>query len=126
MERAIQFTACAEMPDEKVAHSNGRYAMEADEHGHDDHGHDTEGIRGILEEIRDGDTSHIEGLEAIRGLVGSEGHGHDDHGEHGDHDEHDHGIFDPHVWLDPVLAVRQIYNIRDALVEADPDNAQTY
>ena len=100
-----------------------------DEHGHDDHGHDTEGIRGILEEIRDGDTGYAEGLEAIRELVGSEGHddhGHGDHGDHGDHDEHDHGAFDPHVWLDPVLAVRQVHNIRDALVAADPDNAQTY
>ena len=100
--------------------------MEDDGHGHDEHGHDiAEGIRGILEEIRDGDTSHMEGLEAIRELAGSEGHGHDEHDEHG-HDEHDHGAFDPHVWLDPVLAVQQVYNIRDALVAADPDNAQTY
>ncbi len=100
--------------------------MEADEHGHDEHGHDTEGIRGILEEIRDGDTGYAEGLEAIRELVGSEGHDdHDDHG-HGGHDEHDHGAFDPHVWLDPILAVQQVYNIRDALMAANPDNAQTY
>ena len=100
--------------------------MEADEHGHDEHGHDTEGIRGILEEIRDGDTGYAEGFEAIRDLVGSEGHDdHDDHG-HGGHDEHDHGAFDPHVWLDPILAVQQVYNIRDALMAANPDNAQTY
>ncbi len=119
-------------------HDEHDTAMEADEHGHDEHdhghdehGHDTEGIRGILEEIRDGDTGYAEGLEAIRELAGSDDHGHDDHddhghGDHGDHDEHDHGIFDPHVWLDPVLAVRQVHNIRDALVAADPDNAQTY
>ena len=123
--------------DAMEADEHGHDAMETDEHdehahdehGHDDHGHDTEGIRGILEEIRDGDTSHADGLEAIRELVGSEGHDdhddHDDHG-HGGHDEHDHGAFDPHVWLDPVLAVQQVYNIRDALVAADPDNAQTY
>ena len=108
-------------------------AEEADEHGHDDHGHDehghddhaiTEDIRGILEEIRDGDTSHADGLEAIHDLVGSEGHddhGHDDHGH-----DHDHGEFDPHVWLDPVLVVQQVLNIRDALAAADPDNAETY
>ena len=104
-------------------------AEETDDHGHDDHGHDdhsiTEDIRGILEEIHDGDTSHADGLEAIHDLVGSEGHGHDDHG-HDDHDEHDHGEFDPHVWLDPVLAVQQVMNIRDALATADPDNAETY
>ena len=103
-------------------------AME--EHGHDDHGHDdhsiTADIREILEEIRDGDISHEEGLDAIRDLVGSGGHGHDDHDDHGGHDEHDHGEFDPHIWLDPVLAVQQVANIRDALVSADPGNAGTY
>ena len=93
--------------------------------GHDDHGHDdhafTEDIRGIIEEIHDGDTTHEEGLEAIHDLIGSEeghGHGHD----HG----HDHGDFDPHVWLDPVLAKQQVLNIRDALIREDPDNAETY
>jgi zinc transport system substrate-binding protein len=32
----------------------------------------------------------------------------------------------PHVWLDPVLAIQQVEAIRDGLVAADPDNAQTY
>ena len=93
-------------------------AME--EHGHDEHV-DTEGIRGILEAIRDGDTGYEEGLEAIHDLVGSEGH--DDHGAH---DAHDHGAFDPHIWLDPVLAVQQVENIRDALMEVDQGNADMY
>ena len=107
-------------------------AMEApdhDDHGHDEHGHDDHGIiadiREILEQIRDGDISHEDGLEAIHELVGSDGHGHDEPDEHG-HDAHDHGAFDPHVWLDPVLAVQQVANIRDALVAADPANADTY
>ena len=108
---------------------------EMEEHGHEEHGHDehaiTADIREILEEIRDGDIGHEEGLEAIRDLVGSGGHGHDDHDDHGHddhggHDEHDHGAFDPHVWLDPVLAVQQVVNIRDALMSADPGNAGTY
>ncbi len=34
--------------------------------------------------------------------------------------------FDPHMWLDPILAMRQVDNIRDGLVMADPDGAQHY
>ena len=97
-------------------------AEDTDEHGH----MDAEDIQGILAEIRDGDISHADGLEAIRTLVGSHEGGHDDHDEHDGHDGHDHGAFDPHVWLDPVLAVQQVTNIRDALVMADPANAGTY
>lgn len=33
---------------------------------------------------------------------------------------------DPHVWLNPLLAKRQAEAIKDALVEADPDNSETY
>ncbi|UYG04077.1 zinc ABC transporter substrate-binding protein [Halomonas sp. LR3S48] len=52
-------------------------------------------------------------------------HGHDDHG-HDDHDDHDHGDDDPHGWQD--LATGKVYvgNIRDGLIEADPDNEAAY
>jgi zinc transport system substrate-binding protein len=33
------------------------------------------------------------------------------------------GSYDPHVWLDPVLAEKEIENIRDALIKADPSNS---
>lgn len=33
---------------------------------------------------------------------------------------------DPHVWTDPVLGQRMVGNIRDALVELDPEHAETY
>ena len=36
------------------------------------------------------------------------------------------GTYDPHVWLDPVLAEKEVENIRDALVKADPANSQYY
>jgi zinc/manganese transport system substrate-binding protein len=32
----------------------------------------------------------------------------------------------PHVWLDPVLAIQQVETIRNGLVEADPNNAEIY
>lgn len=32
----------------------------------------------------------------------------------------------PHVWLDPVLAIREVENIRDGLMKRDPANADAY
>jgi ABC-type Zn uptake system ZnuABC Zn-binding protein ZnuA len=34
--------------------------------------------------------------------------------------------WDPHIWLDPLRAIRQVENIRDGLKEADPDRAHLY
>lgn len=36
------------------------------------------------------------------------------------------GMYDPHVWLDPVLAKGQVESIRNALMNADPLNAKSY
>ena len=36
-----------------------------------------------------------------------------------------HGL-DPHMWLDPNLIVIYVENIRDALIQLDPDGASTY
>ena len=55
-----------------------------------------------------------------------------DHDEHEqDHDEHeqDHGDQvrqDPHIWLNPVLAKKQVQNIAKALIELDPENKKYY
>lgn len=34
--------------------------------------------------------------------------------------------YDPHVWLDPILASRQVDNIKKGLIEADPQNEAAY
>lgn len=62
-----------------------------------------------------------EGIEAMKGEDGHDEHKHDEHG-HGHH----HPEGNPHVWLDPVLAQQQVGNIRDRLIEIDPDNADSY
>lgn len=41
------------------------------------------------------------------------------------HAEHDGGM-DPHIWTNPVVAMRIVELIRDTLMEMDPDNAKTY
>jgi len=53
--------------------------------------------------------------------AGDDGHEHEQEA-HG----HEHGIYDPHVWLDPVLAMDIVKAIGEALAEADPDNSAAY
>ena len=37
-----------------------------------------------------------------------------------------HTSTDPHIWLDPILVIHQVENIRDGLIKADPKNALYY
>jgi zinc/manganese transport system substrate-binding protein len=46
--------------------------------------------------------------------------------EKGKAGEHVHADGNPHVWLSPVLAKRQVETIRDGLMAADPANKATY
>ena len=44
-------------------------------------------------------------------------------------DEHANNVgvlFDPHIWLDPLLAKQQVEKIRDGLIKIDPANAAYY
>lgn len=61
-------------------------------------------------------------VEASKGISLREGHGEEEEGE----EEHDHGEFDPHVWLDPQNAKKEMENIKDALCKADPDHKDYY
>lgn len=38
----------------------------------------------------------------------------------------DHTTYNPHVWLDPILAKHQVMIIKDAIIEADPNNKKYY
>ncbi|XKH60416.1 zinc ABC transporter substrate-binding protein [Halomonas sediminis] len=42
------------------------------------------------------------------------------------HDDHAHGDDDPHAWQDLTLGKVYVTNIRDGLIEANPENAATY
>lgn len=50
---------------------------------------------------------------------------HEDEHQH-EGDEHDHGPWDPHIWLDPVLAQHQVQQIAAALSRVDPPGTATY
>ena len=39
---------------------------------------------------------------------------------------HEHEVGDPHMWLDPNLVITYVENIRDGLIQVDPDGAEIY
>ncbi|MBA1334563.1 MAG: Zinc ABC transporter, substrate-binding protein ZnuA [Firmicutes bacterium] len=71
-------------------------------------------------------------VEASRGIDLLKFHGHEHDKEHEEQDEehdeggHHHGEYDPHVWLDPIRAIKQAENIKDALIQADESNRDFY
>ncbi|WP_280586635.1 zinc ABC transporter substrate-binding protein [Halorubrum sp. Boch-26] len=52
--------------------------------------------------------------------------GHEGEGDEHDEDTRDDRQYDPHVWVDPVLAARMVETIATGLGEADPENADAY
>lgn len=44
----------------------------------------------------------------------------------GDGEGHSDGARDPHIWLNPMLAKKQMEAIRDGLIQADPVNSEYY
>lgn len=88
----------------------------------DGHGHGEEG------EAHEEDDGHGHEEDEEAGHDEDDGHGHEEDDDHADEEDdgHGNGELDPHMWLDPVLAVVQVERIRDALIEINPDNADTY
>lgn len=62
------------------------------------------------------DTSIFPGIEGSLLTADEDGHG-------GDDSQHD---VNPHIWLDPLLAQKQVEAIAQALVMVDPGNKETY
>ena len=69
----------------------------------------------------------IDSSKDIQPIANEEKHEHHDH----DHEKtseakHDHGAFNPHIYLDPKRAIKQVENIRDGLIAADPEGKTIY
>jgi len=75
-----------------------------------------DGLAGLEEDLLEWDHSHDEEEEDA----------HDDEDSPDDEDGPDRGQYDPHVWVDPVLAADVVDTIAAGLGEADPDNADDY
>ena len=50
---------------------------------------------------------------------------HEEHGHHEEH-EHHHGEYDPHIWMDPILAQECVKQLAAELGKLDEENADTY
>ncbi|MEA5542309.1 zinc ABC transporter substrate-binding protein [Limnoraphis robusta Tam1] len=73
-------------------------------------------LSGLVANAGNPQLKQIDASQGIQAL--QEDHDHD----HG----HSHAEGNPHVWLDPILAQKQVANIREGLIAADAGNAQTY
>lgn len=88
-------------------------------------------VPSILETIDSTDIVVVDASEGIELLDGDHGHEEEEHAHEDDHDHgheeegHSHEV-DPHIWLDPVLAQDEVMNIKEGLVEADPENEADY
>lgn len=80
-------------------------------------------VKDVLENVDENKVTVVEAAGSIDLMAGVE---HDDE-EEDDHDGHDHDHeLDPHVWLDPVLAQKEVGAIRDALVKKYPEQKEVF
>lgn len=77
-------------------------------------------VEGVLEKVAGGDAVTVIAADAVPAeeLIEATGHGGEDAGGR--------EIYDPHIWLDPRLAMEVVEAIRDGLSRADPVNAAAY
>ena len=80
---------------------------------------------GLIEGLGNEKLTLVEASEGVE-LIAATGHHHDDEAHEAAEEEHDHGEYDPHVWLSPVFAKKQVENIRDAFIAADPEGKAYY
>lgn len=72
------------------------------------------------------ETSQIVSLNAQQAEDHANEKDHADEKSAGKASSHSHADGNPHIWLSPVLAQKQVENIRDGLIAADPANQATY
>ncbi|MEK3757133.1 metal ABC transporter substrate-binding protein [Paenibacillus sp. FSL P4-0338] len=105
--------------------SKGLQITEGTEHEHE-HSHEEEAAGEADHDHDHHDESTAEGS--------GHGHSHNDSAageadhdhDHGHDHDHDHGGLDPHVWLDPVMAIQEVKTIEAALSAAFPGNAAAF
>lgn len=77
-------------------------------------------VEKVTESVENKDLKFVEASKGVELIANTHEH------EHEHEHEHDHGAYDPHVWLSPTRAIKELENITMALSEADPENAEYY
>lgn len=111
----------------QVEASKGINLLEGEEHAHHhedseatEHDHDHDHANEATTEEHDHDHDHADEATA------EEKHDHDHDAEAEEGHVHDHGGLDPHVWLSPALAVKEVRNIEAGLAQAAPEHAEQF
>ena len=72
------------------------------------------------------DNKDLISVEASKGVALRDGHSHSHEEEEGAGEPEEEGQYDPHVWLSPLNAEKEMENIKNAYIKADPDNRDYY
>ncbi|GIP15280.1 hypothetical protein J40TS1_09220 [Paenibacillus montaniterrae] len=118
----------------------GEAATEEHDHAHEeeaateehDHAHEEEAATEEHDHAHEGEAATEEHDHAHEGEAATEEHDHaheeeaatEEH-DHGHSHDHSHGL-DPHTWVSPKSALILASNIKDSLVEVDPENSAVY
>ncbi len=79
----------------------------------------------VLDSLENKDLVAVQASEGVELMEGHHGHDDEEEEEDGEHEEEESG-YDPHVWISIKNAKIEMETIKNALAEADPDNAQYY
>ncbi|MDD7323129.1 MAG: zinc ABC transporter substrate-binding protein [Campylobacter lanienae] len=111
----------------KLKEEHSGHADHDEEHsGHDDHKAKDDKHSGHAEHAaKDKHADHKAKDDKHAGHAGHAEHD-EKHEAHEEHDEEHEAHADPHVWLNPVLAITMARNISDALIDMDKANKDFY
>ncbi len=102
-----------------VEAGTGLFETEHDDHDHDADEHDDHDHDADEHDDHDHDADEHDDHD-------HDADEHDDHDHDADEHGHDHDGADPHIWLDPIKAKGMVENIKAGLVEALPQEADTF
>ncbi len=79
------------------------------------------GFESWVENVKSISSARINVVDTSIGVHLKENEDHESE-EHND----EHGLSDPHIWLNPIMAKNQVNNIKNALINIDPKNESYY